>query len=245
MWEPCRKEAGGNHGKPRPGHRAEERPTPEDLCPRQSCRSPCPSSALQMGPAAGIRADSSGLWDPQTGCARDPGPQSHRTGTQSSAGPRQRALPAVGRSVRWTLRGGVGTVGRAGGCVPRVGAVCGVERFSSSRVRHGSGLQPSGWCPALGVGLRGCPCDGVNSGGAPLVPPQGSPELPGGQGGPRNLRDRLGGAVLCPRGPADSSGSRNPAVLAGRTYLVGREGEGPPCGGRPTEGTCLPALVPH
>lgn len=33
VWEPCRKEAGGNHGKPRPGHRAEERPTPEHLCP--------------------------------------------------------------------------------------------------------------------------------------------------------------------------------------------------------------------
>lgn len=113
------------------------------------------------------------------------------------------------------------------------------------RVRRGSGLQPSGWCPALGVGLWACPRDGANSGGAPLVPPQGSPELLGQRGGPRSLKDPLGGAVLHPRGPADSSGSRNPAALgwADLSHWQGRRR--PSVRGPSTEGACLPARVPH
>ena len=153
------------------------------------------------------------------------------------------ALPGERRAVDapWAA----GTVGRAGGACH--GQVPCMERRGSVQVGvwRGSGLQPSGWCPALGVGLRACPCDGVDSGGAPLVSPQGSPELPGGRGGPRSLRDPSGGAVLHPRGPAYSSGSRNPAALGWADLSRWQGRRRPSVRGPSTEGACLPALVPH
>lgn len=180
------------------------------------------NTSVQDGPAAcqalpwpcrwghrpGIRADSTGLWDLQTGCAWDPGSQGHRTGARAAASLRQRALPAAGRGMRvdalwaaWRAPWAELGVCAAGRCCVWSGEV-------QVRVWRGSGVQPSGWCPVLGGGLWACPCDSVYPGGAPLLPPQGSPEPPGGC-----IRDPLGGGVLRPRSPADSSGSRNPGAL--------------------------------
>ena len=144
----------------------------------------------------------------QTGCAWDPGSQGHRTGARAAASLRQRALPAAGRGMRvdalwaaWRAPWAELGVCAAGRCCVWSGEV-------QVRVWRGSGVQPSGWCPVLGGGLWACPCDSVYPGGAPLLPPQGSPEPPGGC-----IRDPLGGGVLRPRSPADSSGSRNPGAL--------------------------------